>query len=116
MKQAKELLYTGDLIDPQEAHRLGLVNRVVPDDALQDEALRLANRLALVPPKALQINKEAIHRTYDMMGLQQALAYNVETTSIIHATEESMEWVRYTQENGMKKFPEKRDGPFKSSG
>jgi len=50
------------------------------------------------------------------MGLRQALAYNVETTSIIHATEESMEWVRYTQEHGMKKFLEKRDGPFKSSG
>jgi len=116
LKQAKELLYTGDLIDAQEAHRLGLVNRVVPHGALQDEALKLANRLALVPPKALRINKEAIHRTYDIMGLRQALAYNVETTSIIHATEESMEWVRYTQEHGMKKFLEKRDGPFKSSG
>ncbi len=116
LKKAKELLYMGDLIDAQEAHRLGLVNRVVPHDALQDEALKLANRLALVPPVALRINKEAIHRTYDMMGLRQALAYNVETTSIIHATEESMEWVRYTQEHGMKKFLEKRDGPFKSSG
>ena len=116
LKKAKEILYMGDLIDAREAHRLGLVNRVVPHDSLQDEALKLSNRLALVPPKALRINKEAIHRTYDMMGLRQALAYNVETTSIIHATEESMEWVRYTQENGMKKFPEKRDGPFKSSG
>jgi enoyl-CoA hydratase/carnithine racemase len=115
LKNAKEILYMGDLIDAQEAHRLGLVNRVVPHDSLQDEALKLANRLALVPPKALRINKEAIHRTYDMMGLRQALAYNVETASIIHATEESLEWARYGRKHGLKKFLGKRDGPFKSA-
>jgi enoyl-CoA hydratase len=115
MKKAKELLYMGDLIDAHEAERLGLINRVVPHDSLQNEALRLAKRLALVPPKALRINKEAIHRTYDMMGLRQALAYNVETTSIIQGTDECIEWIRYAQEHGLKKFLEKRDGPFKAS-
>ena len=49
-------------------------------------------------------------------GLRQALAYNVETASIIPATVESLEWARYGRKHGLKKFLEKRDGPFKSSG
>ncbi len=113
LKKAKELLYIGDMIDADEAVRIGLVNRVVPHESLDTEAMRLAKRIALVPPVALRINKEVINRTYDMMGFRQALAYNVETTSIIHVTDESKEWLRYSQEHDMKKFLEKRDGPFK---
>jgi len=47
--KAKELFFTADLVDAQEALRLGLVNRVVPHDKLMEEALALAERIATGP-------------------------------------------------------------------
>src|SRR2546428_3752105 len=49
-RQAKEFLWTGDEIDATEAHRLGLVNRVVPRGALEQETMALAERIAKMPP------------------------------------------------------------------
>src|SRR5919106_170452 len=45
-RKSKEFLWTGDEIDAAEAHRLGLVNRVVPRDRLEDETMTLAERIA----------------------------------------------------------------------
>ena len=47
--KAKELLFLGDIIDAGEAHRLGLVNRVVPHDQLESEVRQLASRIASGP-------------------------------------------------------------------
>jgi 2-(1,2-epoxy-1,2-dihydrophenyl)acetyl-CoA isomerase len=47
--KAKELLFLGDIIDASEAHRLGLVNRVVPHDQLESEVRQLAGRIASGP-------------------------------------------------------------------
>ncbi len=44
--RAKELLFTGRVVDAEEALRIGLVNKLVPPDALEEEAVRLANRIA----------------------------------------------------------------------
>lgn len=69
--KAKEYLYTGDRIPAEEAVRLGLANRVVPRDSLHDEALALAERLAGLPPQALQATKRTInlHMERAMRGL-----------------------------------------------
>ena len=50
IRKAKEFLWTGEIIDAQEAWRLGLANRVVPTDALLERTRELAERIALVPP------------------------------------------------------------------
>jgi enoyl-CoA hydratase/carnithine racemase len=67
--KAKEYLFTGDRIPAQVAVTLGLANRVVPDDALQQEARQLAHRLADQPPQALQETKRAVN-----LHLQRAAA------------------------------------------
>lgn len=65
--KAKEYILTGDRIPAQEAHRLGLVNHVVPDDELMPKALEMAHRLAAQPRQAFQETKKALN-----MHLQRA--------------------------------------------
>jgi len=60
--RARELCFLGDRIDARSAEQLGLVNRVVPDAALADEALALARRLAAGPPIALALMKDTLNR------------------------------------------------------
>lgn len=58
--KATELVYFGDTIDAQEAHRIGLANRVVPGETLMEEAYRWANRLKNGPLYALGVTKELL--------------------------------------------------------
>ena len=58
--KATELVYFGDTIDAQEAHRIGLANRVVPGETLMDEAYKWATRLKDGPLYALGVTKELI--------------------------------------------------------
>jgi enoyl-CoA hydratase/carnithine racemase len=81
--RAAELVLTGDTIDAQEALRIGLVTRVVPDDQLLAEANRVAERIAVNPPRSIRLAKrllrEAQHgRLHDVLELSaafQALAH-----------------------------------------
>lgn len=59
--RAKEYVFTGDRISATAAVALGLANRVVPDEKLREEALALAQRLAELPPRALQDTKRAMN-------------------------------------------------------
>ncbi|MBJ21061.1 MAG: enoyl-CoA hydratase/isomerase family protein [bacterium] len=60
--RAKQYLMTGDPVPAAEAERIGLVNRVVPDDALRDEALAFAKRLAGGAPLAIQYTKQSVNK------------------------------------------------------
>ncbi len=65
-KKALELLLTGDMIDADEAYRIGLVNKVVPPEALADETLLLAAKLAKKSPLALQLGKRSFYKMQDL--------------------------------------------------
>jgi len=62
VNKAKEMLMTGDLIGAQEAERLGLVNRVVPQEQVMPAAMELAGRLAQHPSKAIRWTKLCINK------------------------------------------------------
>ena len=74
-KQAKELMLLGEVLDAQEALRIGLVNRVVPDDELEAAAEAMARKIAALPENAVRLNKALINRAYELMGLREAVAY-----------------------------------------
>ncbi len=70
--RAAELLMLGDKIDAEECHRIGLANRVVPPDKLDEEALAIARRLAAGPTQALAMTKRLlVDESY--LGLDSAI-------------------------------------------
>jgi enoyl-CoA hydratase len=72
-RKTKEYLFTGDYLDAHEALSLGLVNRVVPREALAAATLELAQRIALQDPFALKMAKASVNGTMDIQGHRQAI-------------------------------------------
>src|SRR5579872_1611415 len=72
-RKAKELLLTGDAIDADEAHRLGMVSKVFPADELADRTVELAQRIAQLPTMTSLLIKEAVNQSVDNMGFYNAL-------------------------------------------
>jgi len=73
-KQAKELLLAGDdRVSAQRAYDMGLVNRVVPTGEARRVALALAHEIAANDTAAVRLTKLAVNRSYEVMGLRQAL-------------------------------------------
>ena len=104
LKKTKELLFTGDLIDAEQAEGLGMVNRVVPREDLEGEAEALALKIARVPPAVMRLTKMPINKTYEIMGLYAALRANVDLSSILHVAEEpeQIEFNNIVRERGLK--------------
>lgn len=74
---AAELFYLGDMIDAKTAHRLGIVNHVVPADKLEAEARALAHKIAIGPQIAIRAVKQALFGR-DQHALIEALEREVE--------------------------------------
>ena len=72
-RKTKELMLTGDAIDAQEAHALGMVSKIFPNDELNEKTLEFARRIAKVPTMASLLVKEAVNQTMDNMGFHNAL-------------------------------------------
>lgn len=71
-RKAKELLFMAEAWSAREAMSFGMVNRVVPREALADTVLSMARRIADKPAFALKMTKEAVNRTVDIMGQRDA--------------------------------------------
>lgn len=65
-KKALELLLTGDLIDAEEAERIGLINKVVENEKLEEETLKLAKKIALLSPLGVQMGKKSFYKSADL--------------------------------------------------
>jgi len=84
-RKCKEFLFTGDPIDAQEAWRLGMVNRVVPIEKLEEETMNLAKKIALQNPSALKFAKMAVNYTQDRMGFRDSILYFYNIHQLTHA-------------------------------
>src|SRR5690606_31973667 len=71
-RKAKEMLLTGEPIGAEEARQLGMVNRVVPRDQLQDATLDLARKIAAQPTFATKMVKMAVNGAVDAQGRHAA--------------------------------------------
>ena len=118
LKSAKEVLLLGEQIGAQEALRMGIVNKVVPVDQLQEEAEAWAKKIAALPPAAVQRNKFLVNRVYDLAGFREGLAYSDDPA--VKALSESADDDRLTrerrqrlQETGWGAFKDERDAAFR---
>ena len=84
-KKARELLYTGDLIDAQAALQLGMVNRVVPTAELVKASLAFAHRMALISPETLIATKRAINRGAEAAGFDSAIHAGLDVLAPLYA-------------------------------
>jgi enoyl-CoA hydratase len=73
VRKTKELMLTGDSIDAQEAHALGMVSKIFPESELSDKTLEFARRIAKLPTMAALLIKEAVNQTQDNMGFYNSL-------------------------------------------
>jgi 2-(1,2-epoxy-1,2-dihydrophenyl)acetyl-CoA isomerase len=101
--RAMEMSMLGDAVDAEEAHRIGLVNKVVADDSLWQEARNLADRLAAMPTGALGRIKHALYASFER---------DMETA--LEAEAEGQTFCGYTQDHkeGVTAFFEKREPSF----
>jgi enoyl-CoA hydratase len=104
MTKAKELVFTGKMIDAKTAEQLGIVNMVVPADKFREIVRQFAIDLALKAPVAIRVAKALITKGADM-SLDSALALEREGFGVVGSTEDLKE--------GVAAFTEKRKAVFK---
>lgn len=104
LQKAKELVFTGVNIDAAEAHRIGIVNRVVPATELLEEALGLGRQLAGGPAVAMGMAKEILNSSSNL-NLQEVMDLEIFGQSLCLQTEDHRE--------GLIAFLEKRKPEFK---
>ncbi len=100
---AAELFYLGDMIDAKTAHRLGIVNHVVPPDKLEAEAHALAHKIASGPQVAIRAVKQAIFAR-DKQALVEALETEVEHQLKCFHSHDCQEGIRAFLEKRAPKF------------
>ena len=118
VRVAKELVFTGDdRIPATEAHRIGLVNRVVPRDELDDATLGLADEIAKNEPFVVRTMKASINRVWQLAGLRAALDANTELDVMIETANLPArdEFRRITQEEGLKAAIAWRDSRYRGT-
>jgi len=104
MTKAKELVFTGRIIDAKTAEQIGIVNMVVPADKFREAVSQFAQDLASKAPVALKVAKALINKGSDI-GLESALALEREGFGVVGSSEDLKE--------GVSAFTEKRKPVFK---
>jgi len=100
---ANELLFSGNIIDATEALRIGLVNRIFPQESLLDECRKLAATICSRSPAAVRLCKEVVNNGVEM-DLARGCSYEADLFALCFSNEE--------QKEGMAAFLEKRPANF----
>lgn len=112
MKAAKWVLLSGEMIGADEALRMGFVTEVVEEAAVDARAVEIATKLALVPRDAMKLNKIAINRTYERLGMLTAIEDNYMISTVVNATSEYLRQESERRAESLKDFVANRDKNF----
>lgn len=114
IRKSKELMWTGERLPAEEALNLGMVNKVVPRDKLEEETMQLAHKIAQTPTGAVQASKRSINHALDLMGWRLSHEYHVEQWLANHFGSEHEELNRERAGMDLKEFLMKRDEAYTS--
>jgi 2-(1,2-epoxy-1,2-dihydrophenyl)acetyl-CoA isomerase len=103
LSKACRLIYTGDLVESEEAYQMGLLDWLVPSDRLEEETMALAHRIAQGPPIALSLDKMVIYEGLNS-NFETAIKLGTMCERLCLGTEDFKE--------GIKAFAEKRQAVF----
>jgi enoyl-CoA hydratase len=111
-KKTRELLLTGKLVDGDEAEKIGLVNKSVPEDKLEEETMKMAQIITLMPRDGLAIGKAVAMVAYDTLGLtssfgQGYLGHTMATN--IRFEEDEFNFLKHRRDLGVKGAIKARD-------
>jgi enoyl-CoA hydratase/carnithine racemase len=101
--KALEMILTGEIIDVQEAYRIGLVNTVTPSGQLMTIVIKMAQEMASKGPIALRYTKEAIYKGMDLT-LEQGLRLEADLYLLLHTTQDRTKGIRAFREKKTPKF------------
>ena len=112
MLKTKELLFSGDTIDGVEAERIGMINRVYPEEQLDEETMAFCRRIANVPLDGLTVHKHSTNRWAELMGLRMSVYEGAEFNAIFAETAAIEAFGKISMTKGLKAALEWRDDPF----
>ena len=112
MRNAMELMLTGDAISGTDAVRMGFANRAFSADALDASVLEIAGRIAKVPADLQQLNKRSVHRAMEIMGARAAIRAGTEVQALGFHTRSSREYFKQFMTKGVKGALSERDRQF----
>lgn len=107
--RAKQLMFTGDVIDGRTAAEWGLANQAVPADQLDETVLKLATRIAGVPSSHLAMHKMVVNQVLLTMGLEQSQMMATVFDGITRHNPEGLWFRRHAQTHGFKDAVQWRD-------
>ncbi|HTO54817.1 MAG TPA: enoyl-CoA hydratase-related protein, partial [Myxococcota bacterium] len=111
MRNAMELMLTGDSISGSEAARTGFANRAYPAAELEARVLEMAERVSKIPPDLQQLNKRSVHRAMEIMGMRAALRAGTEIQALGFHTRAAREYMA-TFAQGVTQALSARDSQF----
>jgi enoyl-CoA hydratase len=114
-KIAKEIIFTGeDRITAQRAYELGIVNKIVADDKLDEAALKLGRYLGTIDPMLMRETKRAINKSFEMQGMLEALqaALDIDLQIEGEGSPDKIRFFDIARADGLKAALTWRDGRF----
>lgn len=112
MRRAMELMLTGDSMSGAEAAEAGFANRCFPVADLEGKVLEVASRVAKIPSDLQQINKRAVHRQMEAMGMREGIRAGTELQALAMSTETTRAWVAQLRAKGLNAALTNRDATF----
>ncbi len=111
LRRAMEMMLTGDHMSGIEAAECGFANRAFPSDVLESSVLGIASRVAQVPTDLQQINKRAVHRQMDAMGIRAGIRAGTEMQQLATFTASTQAHLAELRQ-GLTEALSKRDAAF----
>jgi enoyl-CoA hydratase len=112
MERSKRLLLTGDALDGRTAVEWGLASESVPAEQVDEAALALARRVALLPANQLHMMKLLVNQAYEQMGLRVTQLIGTLLDGSARHTPEGVEFTRSALADGVGRAVADRDAPF----